>query len=211
MGLKLGLKEHEISQQRQAGNCWLQVLDTFRMTLTDKEYKEFLKTHLDLLFYVGHIKNVLPKDLTLKKFLILDFQIKFKCRETLFEDEDIIDEYISSNFDHLTTDQIKILVGFKKKIRSSFIIFKCLTNYAIFIDTKDNRFYAVKALGDSFDKFFNNFPVSISTTLIPFKDKIIYDGFIKSSGVYYGRNMTETMNEDYKKAKHNKKILTSLT
>ena len=181
------------------------------MTLTDKEYKEFLKTHLDLLFYVGHEKNVLPKDLSLKKFLNLDFQVKFKCRESLLEDENIIDEYIASNFDHLATDQIKILVGFKKKIRSSFVIFKCLTNYAVFIDTKDNKFYAVKALGDSFDTFFDNFPVNISTTLIPFKDKIIYDGFIQSSGIYYGRNMTETMNEDYKKAKRNKEILTSLT
>ena len=180
------------------------------MTLTDKEYKEFLRTHLDLLFYVGHQKNILSKDLSLKKFLNLDFQIKFKCRETLFEDEDIIDEYIASNFDHLTTDQIKILVGFKKKIRSSFVIFKCLTNHAIFIDIKNNRFYAVKALGDSFDKFFDNFPVNISTTLIPYKDKIIYDGFIQLSGVYYGRNITETMNEDYKKAKRNKEILTSL-
>jgi hypothetical protein len=180
------------------------------MTLTDKEYKEFLKTHLDLLFYVGHKKNILPKDLNLKKFLDLDFQITFKCRESLFEDEDIIDEYIASNFDHLATDQIEILVGFKKKIRSSFVIFKCLTNYAIFIDTKDNKFYAVKALGDSFDTFFDNFPVNISATLIPFKDKIIYDGFIQSSGVYYGRNMTEIMNEDYKEAKRNKEILTSL-
>lgn len=181
------------------------------MTLTDKEYKEFLKTHLDLLFYAGHKRSILPKDFSLKKFLNLDFQIKLKCREFLFEHENLIDEYIASNFDHLTTDQIKILAGFKKKIRSSFVIFKCLTNYAIFIDTKDNKFYAVKALGDSFDTFFDNFPVNISTTLIPFKDKIIYDGFIQSSGVYYGPNMTETMNEDYKKAKRNKEILTSLT
>lgn len=180
------------------------------MTLTDTEYKEFLKTHLDLLFYVGHKKNVLPKDLSLKKFLKLDFQIKFKCRESLLEDENIIDEYIASNFDHLTTNEIKILVGFQKKVRSSFVIFKCLKNYAVFIDTKDNKFYAVKALGDSFDTFFVNFPVKISATLIPFKDKIIYDGFIQSSGVYYGQNMTETMNEDYKKAKSNKEILTSL-
>ncbi len=181
------------------------------MTLTNKEYKEFLKTHLDLLFYVGLKKNVLPKDLSLKNFLNLDFQIKYRCRETLFEDEGIIDEYIASNFDQLTTDQIKILVGFKKKIRSSFVIFKCLTNYAIFIDTKDNRFYTVKALGDPFNTFFDDFPVKISTTLIPFKGKIIYDGFIQSSGVFYGRNMTKTMNEDYKKAKLNKEILTSLT
>ena len=180
------------------------------MTLNDKEYKEFLKTHLDLLFYVGQEKRILAENINLKKFLNLDFKIKFECREALLEDEDLIDEYIASNFDHLTTEQIKILSGFKKKIRSNFVIFKCLTNHAIFIDTKDNTFYAVKALSDTFDSFFDTFPVNISTTLLPFKDKIIYDGFIQSSGIFYGRNMTNTMNEDYKEAKRNKKILTKL-
>ena len=85
-----------------------------------------------------------------------------------------------------------------------------MINYAIFIDSKDNRFYTEKALGHSFDTFFDNFPVNISTTLIPFKDKIIYDAFIQSSGVYYGQNMKAAMNEDYNKAKRNKEILTNL-
>jgi hypothetical protein len=85
-----------------------------------------------------------------------------------------------------------------------------LKNYAIFIDTKDNKFYAVKALGDSFDIFFDKFPVNISATLIPFKDKIVYDGFIQSTVVYFGRNMTVAMTEDYKKAKRNKEILMNL-
>ncbi len=180
------------------------------MTLTETEYKEFLRTHLDLLFYVGQQKKILSKNTDFKKFVDTDLKIKFKCRESLLADDNILDEYIASNFDHLTTEQINILVGFKKKIKSTFVILKCLTNYAIFIDTKDNKFYAVKALGDTFDNFFDNFPVNISTTLLPFKDKIIYDGFIQSSGIYYGRNMTETMNEDYKEAKRNKQILTKI-
>jgi hypothetical protein len=180
------------------------------MTLTESEYKEFLKTHLDLLFYVGQQKNIFPKQTQLKNFLDTAFEIKFKCREALLDDENILDEYIASNFDHLTSEQINILLGFKKKIKSSFVIFKCLTNYAIFIDIKDNKFYAVKALGDTFDQFFDNFPVNISTTLIPFKDKIIYDGFMQSSGVYFGRNMTQTMNDDYKEAKRKKQIVTKI-
>ena len=148
------------------------------MTLTGTEHKQFLRTHLDLLFYVGQQKNIFPKQTQFKNFLDADFETKFKCREALLDDDNILDEYVASNFDHLTTEQINILVGFKKKIKSSFVIFKCLTNYAIFIDTKDNKFYTVKALGDIFDKFFDKFPVNISTKLIPFKGKIICDGFI---------------------------------
>ncbi|HEX8277075.1 MAG TPA: hypothetical protein VF540_00200, partial [Segetibacter sp.] len=70
-------------------------------------------------FYVGHKKNVLSKNIRLKEFLKLDFQIKFKCRESLLEDENVIDEYIASNFDYLATDEIKILAGFKKKLEAT--------------------------------------------------------------------------------------------
>ena len=180
------------------------------MTLTETEYKEFLKIHLGLLFFVGQQKKVFPANTTFKKFVDLDLNIKFKCRELLWEDENLLDEYIASNFDHLTNDQIEILEGFKRKIRSTFVIFKCLKNHAIFIDTKDNKFYAVKALSNTFEDFFEYFPVNISTTLIPFRNKIIYDGFIQSPEVYYGPNMTATMADDYKKAKRYKAILTRL-
>src|SRR5690606_23422416 len=100
--------------------------------------------------------------------------------------------------------------GFKKTITRDFIIFKCLTNNAIFIDTKDNIFYAVKASGGGFDKFFDRFPVLVQTTSVPFNDQIIYDGFMKSKGIYLGSRMKSTTNENYKLAKTNKQIFTTI-
>jgi hypothetical protein len=180
------------------------------MTLTEKDYKEFLLTHLDLLFYVGRQLNIIPSNTTIEKFVKLDLNTKFECREALLSNEKLLDDYLSLNFDRLTTDQIKTLTGFKKKIKSDFVIFKCLTNNAIFIDTRDNKFYAVKALGDPFDNFFGDFPVLVSTTLLPYNERIIYDGFIQSAGVYCGKEMTRTMNTDYQLAKKRKEILTTI-
>ncbi len=180
------------------------------MTLTEKEYRQFLKIHLKLLFFVGLKKVVIPTDLSFNKFVDLDLQTKFKCRETLLKNGELLDEYVASNFDHLSNDEVKILYGFKKRITSNFIILKCLTRHAVFIDTNDNKFYAVKALSDPFYKFFDRFPVHITTTLIPFNDKIIYDGFIQSSGIHFGGNITRTMNEEYKHAKGEKLLLTRL-
>ena len=45
---------------------------------------------------------------------------------------------------------------------------------------------------------------------IPFKDKIIYDGFIESRGIYYGKNMTMDMNEDYKQSKIDKTLIMTI-
>jgi hypothetical protein len=180
------------------------------MTLTDKEYKEFLRIHLDLLFYVGQRLKIISTNITLDKFVDLDLKIKAECRDKFIESDNLLDDYLSLNFDRLTTEQISILTGFKKKITGDFIIYKCLTNFAIFLNTKDNKFYAVKALGDSFDDFFDRFPVLIKTTILPYNGKIIYDGFIKSSGVYFGSGITSTMRDDYKEAKKNNQILMTI-
>jgi len=180
------------------------------MTLTDIEYKTFLKTHLDLLFYIGQQSKIIADDMIFDVFIELDFSIKLKCRDILLDNKIVLDDYILANLDHLTKEQISILLGFKKTITSDFVILKCLTNYAIFMDVKDKRFYAVKGLGDSFDLFFDRFPVLVKTTILPFNNQIVYDGFIKSTVVFFGSGMTATMKEDYKLAKKNNQILTTI-
>ena len=180
------------------------------MTLTDIEYKEFLRTHLDLLFYVGKRLKIISTDITFDKFVDLDLKMKAECRDRLIENDKFIDDYLSLNFDRLTTEQISILTGFKKKITGDFIIYKCLTNFAVFLNTNNNKFYAVKALGDRFDEFFDRFPILIKATILPYKDKIIYDGFIKSTGVYFGSGITSTIKDDYMEAKKQNSILTTI-
>lgn len=145
-----------------------------------------------------------------KKFVDADFLVKLKRRDYLLNNKKILDDYLITNFEKLTTNEITILTNFKKAITSDFIIFKCLTNYAVFIDTKDNKFYTVKALGDRFDHFFDRFPILVQTTILPFNDHIIYDGFMKSQEIYFGSGMKSTMNEDYKTAKRNNDILTTI-
>ena len=88
---------------------------------------------------------------------------------------------------------------------------KCLTRYCVFIDCKTDLIYAVKALSDPFEDFFHRFPVFCSTTLLPFKNTIIYDGFISTRGnVFLGSGISATMNEKYKQAKKNNTIVATL-
>jgi len=180
------------------------------MILTNIEYKTFLRTHLDLLFYIGQQSKIIADHISFEVFIELDFSIKLKCRDYMMDNKIVLDNYISTNLDRLTNEQISILAGFRKTITSDFIIFRCLTNNTIFIDTKDSKFYAVKALGESFDQFFDRFPVLVETTLLPFNNQIIYDGFIKPTGIYFGSGMVSTLKEEYNMAKKNKQILTTL-
>jgi len=141
----------------------------------------------------------------------LDMKIKAECRDKFIENDQLLDNYLALNFDDLTKEHISILTGFKQKITGDFIIYKCLTNHAVFLNAADNKFYAVKALGDRFDEYFDKFPVLIRTTLLPYNGKIIYDGFVKSSGVCFGSGITSTIKDEYMKAKKQNSILTTLS
>lgn len=180
------------------------------MILSETAYTEYLDTHLNLLLFIGQKTKIVPANTKINAFKKFDLEIKFKCREALFEHIDLLDEYIASNVDHLSESQIKIINGFKKNVRSKFIVLKYLKDYAIFMDVKTNIFYASKALSNHFNNFFDTIPVLISTTLIPLNGKIIYDGFLQNQRLYFGKNIKQTLNEDYKKAKKENSIIVEL-
>jgi hypothetical protein len=179
------------------------------MTLTELEYKAFLSTHLEFLFFIGKENKIIDEKIDFLGFTFVDLKIKSKCRDHFLKNKGILDDYLKAYSNKLTDEEVSIMAGFKKIITSDFIIFKCLTNNAIFIDTNDDKFYAVKALVDRFDHFFKRFPVLVSTSILPFNNQIVYDGFMLHKGIYFGSGMKAIMNENYKKAKKNHEILTS--
>src|SRR5262249_43338341 len=50
----------------------------------------------------------------------------------------------------------------------------------------------------------------IKTTLLPFKDRIVYDSLIRGYNVSFGPGIRRSMNESYKEAKERFGIITSL-
>jgi hypothetical protein len=180
------------------------------MILTETEYRSFISIHLNLIYYAGLEKEVLNSNMTFAQFLKLKLQVKTKCRDQLNKNSYLIDNFLRDYSESLTSEKIKIIQGFKQKIDSDFIILKCLKNNAIFIDPNDQKVYAVKALSDRFDTFFDFFPVYVNTTLIPYNDKIIYDGFMTSHRVVFGKNYRYEFNEIYKNAKESNAIIRTM-
>ena len=179
------------------------------MTLTEQEYNEYLKAHLGLLFFAGLTTGILPENTAYEKFLYADMQLKFQCRNAFIEDQSLLDEYLELNAAYRTAGEIDILNGFRKIIPGRFIIYNCLKDHAVFMDAKGEKQYAVKALGDRFDELIHDFPAVVSTAILPFKDKIIYDGFMSLEAVV-GPNITRNLKEDYKNAREQNKIIHTL-
>ena len=180
------------------------------MIMMPEDRNLFLKTHLDLLFFVGLKKKVFPSSTSMSMYLKTDTQTKFICRQEMYKDVEIIDEYLASNFDHLDENEISIINGLKKRDEGDFMILKCLQRHAVFISLDTENVYSVGAISDPFTFFFDYFPVIVTTILIPFKNYIIYDGFFQSKNIRFGSGIRHSFNDIYKAAKRNKQIISYL-
>ena len=177
------------------------------MILNEHDYKAYLKAHLGLLHYSYCIKH--RKVIGFNTFLDLPFSDKIESRNYFLSHDNLLEDYYSDKKDLDKADK-GILNGFKNKISGDFVYFKQLKKHAIFLDTTNQKVYGVIALSDTMDSFFEYFPVIVQATIIPFQDKIIYDGFISSYPVRIGKNMNSEFEYLYKRAKTENKIITRL-
>jgi hypothetical protein len=52
-----------------------------------------------------------------------------------------------------------------------------------------------------------DYPILIKATILPFDNFIIYDGFLESYNMFFGKETTWQIKNDYKEEKENKKII----
>jgi hypothetical protein len=178
------------------------------MGLSNQEYKRYLNVHLPLLYYCFCKKYKFTNELSFEQFLKKTMDAKFEARNFLIGNISLLDEYLKDNEQIAGADK-EILLGFDNKLSGRFVILKHLKNHSIFMEVKSERFYAVHALSDPFQDMIDSLPVLVEATILPFESKIIYDGFLNKE-IYIGKNIKQNMLNQYKEAKANKLIVTTI-
>ncbi len=176
--------------------------------LSSAELSMYLNTHLKFLFFCHSEIKSLKKALDYEGFKKEPFETKHKARNYFNQNDYLLDKYISSAKNRLPENEIMILLGFKKRITSDFLILKSLKSYTIFIDM-ENNIYGVHSLSDPLDEMLL-LPVVVNMTILPFRDKIIYDGFINSYNMHIGPNMKRSYQDLLNENRKSKKIITRI-
>lgn len=178
--------------------------------LEESEFYEYISAHLGLLFFVGEKRNLLPEQMDFHAFFDAPLQLKVQCRRAFLNHRELLETYLTTKKEELEPEEVSILLGFKSAITGYFVIYKCSKHYAILFNSDFQKFYAVKALRDPFRQFFDRFPVLVKTTILPFKDKIIYDGIMNPTKVVLGPGIKSSLKENYRRAKKNHEIVMTL-
>lgn len=127
----------------------------------------------------------------------------YKVREKLWKNPSLIDKYLAAV--KLSPEKTKLLKSWRDHHKKGmFFLLEYTPGYAVILvpgKDGDDRLYGVKGMANSLAGVMRRrLPVQLETVLLPFKDKIIYDGFTSPIPVSFGEGMLKEINEWREKA-----------
>lgn len=161
------------------------------MNLPEKDVNRFFKLYHGLLFYVNKRYAVIK---LLKKpgdIFGAPLDDVMNLKEKLYANPEVIDAYAKENPLGFSSQDLDIIRSWKNFVKGEFLIMSYKKNYTIFLElTEPPRAYGVMGLKSSFKEMLGpNLPVSVELTLLPYEDKITYDGTLLSKRVIFGGNI----------------------
>ena len=165
------------------------------------------------MFFVNQRLQVIPDPIpTPERFSGLPPDVRRKVRDALLENVDLIESFSAENPAHLGNDELDIVRSWRHLVAGRFYVFRELAKYTVFLTGFDPAIaYGVVALSQPFEELIGpNLPTLTETVLLPYKDKIVYDGLMNTFNLSFGPGIRRSLNESYQEAKARHGIVTSL-
>jgi|LSQX01.3.fsa_nt_gb hypothetical protein len=188
--------------------CCALASETNSARLNPAETKEFYEIWFGLMAFINKKEKIIGVNIKAEYPNRVSDVLIHKVREHLWENPDLIDEYIQTS--KHPADVVEILQLWRTNHRKgNFFILEYKTDYALMIGT-DDRLYGVKGISNAIASVMHKtLPITAEAVLLPFKGKIIYDGFLVTIDIDYGERMQNIFQELHDNAMK-KGIITSL-
>jgi hypothetical protein len=183
------------------------------MLLAPKDLGQLFKLHKALMFFVNQrLKAVPDEPANSDEFSSLPPKTRLVVRDAFLKNMDILQTFVDENPAQLTADELDIVRSWQHLVYGKFYVFRELKKYTVFLSASDPAIaYGVLALSQPFEDLIGPYlPVLTQTVLLPFKDKIVYDGLMSSYNISFGSGIRRSLNDSFKEAKARYGIVTSL-
>jgi len=184
------------------------------MNLTLDDGKLFYDLYAALLSFVNRKLEVSSETFSdSREYTSTPPEVRLAIRDALFDRRELIDEFVGENPAKLGADELEIVGTWKRVLPGTFYVFRYLKKHTVFLTSSGspNRAYGVLALADPMEEVIGPYlPRLITTVLLPFRGKIIYDGLISGYNITFGGGVKRRLNEEYRQAKEMFGIITSL-
>ena len=182
------------------------------MRLPEDDLNLFKKLHASYLFYVNQQLEVLEGIESLDQFMELPFHSKSDVRNAARKNPEILIDMVRNNPFEFDDVELAIVNSWQYAMDSSFYLTHYEDDYAIFLDTATTpRAYAVTSLKNDFTEVLGDkLPVYVKTVLLPFKNHIIYDGFIFTYPVTFDPPIVQELEADLEAWQNRHGLITQL-
>ena len=157
----------------------------------------FLKLHQSFLVYVAQQTGMSPGLKTRDDFLRLGRDAKVKVGAASFRRRELLDGFVISNPFGFSSEEIEIIRSWAHHVKATFLIAKVTREGAVFLEEKGGRAakaYLVLPLVSPFEDVLPfRPPVRADALLLPFKGRIVYDGWLLTYPIYFGGGMSRSI------------------
>jgi hypothetical protein len=181
------------------------------MQLSRADAEQFFKLYPALLVYVNERKKILDNVTGPDNFMLRPAEERMRVRDELYEDIGLIDAFVRENPFDFASQELDIVQSWKNYLKDEFYILKHLKKHTIFLSTSSPCIaYGVLSLADLLKDMFPYPPVLVQGVLLPFKNRIVYDGYLASYNISFGGGVRRMLNNSYNEAKASYGIVTKL-
>ena len=182
------------------------------MLLGPHESKLFFKLHNSLMCFVNERLEIVPDARNPAEFRSLSADSRLKVRNALLDNMNLLEMFVDLNPFEFSGEELDIVLSWKHRVAGKFFVFRELKKYTVFLTAAEAPVaYGVVALTEPFEDLIgSDFPVWAETVLLPFKDKIIYDGLLCRYNVFFGGGIRRGLRESYSGAKERLGIVAAL-
>lgn len=123
--------------------------------------------------------------------------------EVLWEKkESIINQFIEENPYHFNKEELDCVKDFNRSVRSNqFVIVGFEREYTKILSQEEGKIYMVKGIRGDIDEIVRgDLPIIITTTLLMFKNNIIYNGFFSEINLRFGNELKKEIKKEMKSA-----------
>lgn len=181
------------------------------MMLSDEEYETILRTRLPLLLYAGQKLERHEGLATVEDLGNLPPEEGFDLSVTLCNRGDIIDDYVEENPDELTGDDLALVSDYRHARYGKFVMLKHLKRHTVLLGPEDPPVaYGLVGLRKELSDILPDLPALVETVLLPFGERITFDGVILGAGVTFGPGLRRSFGHSYREAKARFGVVTSL-
>jgi hypothetical protein len=183
------------------------------MNLSAEEIDLFYKLRWSLLAYANQHLKTIPPVAGFEEIGKRPVEQVAKLRNALHDNLDLLERFLAENPSGLSPQELAIVASWRHCVRGDFYILRFLKPYAVFLSGKEPaHLYGVLGISDPLEVMLRSAPrpLLVQATLLPFRDRIIYDGIMNVYSLTFGGGIRGRLNKDYSRLKEREGIIEQL-